>query len=90
VTLPSLATQQKRDTARAHRSGLPAEAGVIAGYAVFGAVAQMRHTEAGAMLDAKILVAVPEPAALDVLAPVYAFRRERGHAPEGEAVRVGD
>jgi hypothetical protein len=35
------------------------EAGIITDYAVFGAVAQMRYTEAVLMLDACILVAVP-------------------------------
>ena len=64
--------------------------GVIAGYAVFGAVAQMRYTEAVATLDADVLVAVPEPAALDLLTPIYAFCKDRGYEPEGEAVRVGD
>jgi hypothetical protein len=66
------------------------EAGVVEAYAVFGAVAQMRYTEAVATLDADVLVALPEPAALDVLAPIYAFCRQRGYVPEGEAVRVGD
>jgi hypothetical protein len=66
------------------------EAGVIRQYAVFGAVAQMRYTEAIVTLDADVLVAVPDPDALDVLSPIYAFCRERGYLPEGEAVRVGD
>jgi hypothetical protein len=65
-------------------------AGVIQDYAVFGAVAQMRYTEAVATFDADVLVAVPEPDALDVLAPLYAFCRERGYSLEGEAIRVGD
>ena len=65
-------------------------AGVIADYAVFGAVAQMRYTEAVTTLDADILVSVPQTAALDVLSPIYAFCRERGYQPEGEAIRVGD
>lgn len=65
-------------------------AGVITEYAVFGAVAQMRYTEAVATLDADVLVAVPEPDALDILSPIYAFCGERGYRPEGEAVRVGD
>ena len=34
-------------------------AGVIADYALFGAAAQMRYTEAVATLDADVLVAVP-------------------------------
>jgi hypothetical protein len=59
---------------------------IIADYAVFGAVAQMRYTEAVVTFDADILVAVPEPDKLDVLA----FCRERGYLPEGEAIRVGD
>ena len=64
--------------------------GIIADYAVFGAVAQMRYTEAVVTLDADILVAVAEPDILDVLSPIYAFCRERGYLPEGEAIRVGD
>jgi hypothetical protein len=64
--------------------------GIIADYAVFGAVAQMRYTEAVVTLDAGILVAVAEPDKLDVLIPIYAFCRERGYLPEGEAIRVGD
>lgn len=65
-------------------------AGVINEYAVFGAVAQMRYTEAVATLDADILVGVPDPDALDVLSPIYAFCRARGYEPEGEAIRVGE
>lgn len=66
------------------------EQGIIVDYAVFGAVAQMRYTEAVVTLDADILVAVTEPDKLDVLGPIYAFCRERGYLPEGEAIRVGD
>jgi hypothetical protein len=66
------------------------DAGVITNYAVFGAVAQMRYTEAVLTLDADILVIVPDPDALDLLYPIYAFCRERGYQPEGEAIRVGD
>ena len=66
------------------------EQGIIEDYAVSGAVAQMRYTEAVVTLDADILVAVAEPDKLDVLGPIYAFCRERGYLPEGEAVRVGD
>ena len=65
-------------------------AGVIADYAVFDAVAQMRYTEAVTTLDADILVSVPHTEALDVLSPIYAFCREQGFQPEGEAIRVGD
>jgi hypothetical protein len=66
------------------------EQGIIEDYAVFGAVAQMRYTEAVVTLYADILVAVAEPDKLDVLSPIYAFCRERGYLPEGEAIRVGD
>jgi hypothetical protein len=66
------------------------EQGIIADYAVFGAVAQMRYTEAVVTFDADILVAVAEPDRLDVLSPIYAFCQERGYLPEGEAIRVGD
>ena len=65
-------------------------AGVIDDYAVFGAVAQMRYTEAVATLDADILVVVPDEQALDVLSPIYTFCREQGYQAEGEAIRVGD
>ena len=65
-------------------------AGIIKDYAVFGAVAQMRYTEAVVTLDAHILVDVREPDALDVLNPIYAFCQGRGYQPEGEAISVGD
>lgn len=63
--------------------------GVISDYAVFGAIAQMRYTEAVATLDADILIAVPDRQRLDVLAPVYEFCARLGYRPEGEAIRVG-
>ncbi len=66
------------------------DAGVISDYAVFGAVAQMRYTEAVATFDADILVALPDSGALDLLGPIYAFCRAHGYEPEGEAVRVGE
>ena len=64
--------------------------GVITQYAVFGAVAQMRYTEAVATFDADILVAVPDEQSLDLLSPIYAFCRSRGYNPDGEAILVGD
>lgn len=63
--------------------------GVIADYAMFGAVAQMRYTEPVATLDAEVLVAVQAPERLDVLAPIYEFCIGKGYSPEGEAIRVG-
>lgn len=65
------------------------DAGVIEDYALFGAAAQMRYTEAVATLDADVLIAVPAPDRLDLLEPVYAYCRARGYEAEGEAVRVG-
>ena len=65
------------------------DAGVISDYALFGAAAQMRYTEALATLDADVLVVVPSPNRLDVLGPLYDYCRTRGYEPEGEAVRVG-
>ena len=64
-------------------------AGVIRNYALFGAVAQMRYTEAVATLDADVLVAVPAPDRLDALSGVYEFCAARGYRSEGEAIRVG-
>ncbi len=65
--------------------------GVIRDYALFGAVAQMRYTEPMATLDADVLFLPAEDAGagLDALSPIYSYCRERGHLPEGEAVRVG-
>jgi hypothetical protein len=60
--------------------------GVIRNYALFGAVAQMRYTEAVATLDADVLVA---GGSADRLDDIYEFCTARGYAAEGEAVRVG-
>ena len=65
------------------------DAGVITDYAIFGAVAQMRYTEAVATLDVDVLVGVPDPDRLDVLRDIYHFCAERGFQTEGEALRVG-
>jgi hypothetical protein len=65
------------------------DAGVISDYALFGAAAQMRYTEAVATLDADILVAIPAADRLDILSPIYAFCAKAGYHPEGEAIRVG-
>lgn len=64
-------------------------AGVIANYAVFGAVAQMRYTEPAATLDADVLVAVPDPERPDLLSGIYEFCAAQGFPIEGEAIRVG-
>jgi len=65
------------------------DSGVIADYALFGAVAQMRYTEPVATLDADVLVEVPSAGGLNPLAAIYEFCADRGYQPEGEAVRVG-
>ena len=65
------------------------EAGVVSDYALFGAAAQMRYTEAVATLDADVLVAVSQSDRLDVLGPIYAYCRAQGYEAEGDAVRVG-
>ena len=65
------------------------QVGVIANYALFGAVAQMRYTEPLATLDADVLVAVPEEERLDVLKPIYAFCATKGFHQSGEAIEVG-
>lgn len=63
--------------------------GVIQNYALFGAMAQMRYTEAVATLDADVLVAVPSADKMDVFTGIYGFCKERGFETEGEAIRVG-
>lgn len=65
-------------------------AGVIADYAVFGAVAQMRYTDAVATMDADVLVALSPDGDLDVLRSIYEFCSSRDYHPEGEAILVGD
>lgn len=65
------------------------DAGVITDYALFGAAAQMRYTEAVATLDVDVLVAVPSADRINLLAPIYQFCNSRGYALEGEAVRIG-
>jgi hypothetical protein len=63
--------------------------GVITAYALFGAIAQMRYTEAVATLDVDVLIEVPEPDRLDPLSGVYEVSARHGYQAEGEAVRVG-
>ncbi|MBW8004024.1 MAG: hypothetical protein FVQ80_18860 [Planctomycetes bacterium] len=63
---------------------------VIKDYAVFGAVAQMRYTEAVATMDADVLIVLPRQGSINLLKPVYEFCRSQGYLPEGEAIRVGD
>jgi len=65
------------------------DAGVITNYALFGAIAQMRYTAPVATIDADVLIAVPSPHRLDLLAPIYRYCRERGFESEGETIRVG-
>jgi hypothetical protein len=64
--------------------------GVITDYALFGAAAQIRYTEAVVTMDADVLVGVSNPNVLDVLRPIYDFCASRGYRPEGEAVTVGE
>jgi hypothetical protein len=66
------------------------EAGVILRYAIFGAVAQMRYTDAVATADADILVALPDESPLDVLGPIYKFCEAKGFKPTGDAIQIGD
>jgi hypothetical protein len=63
---------------------------VITSYAVFGAVAQMRYTEAVSTMDADILVGLEDGDPIALLSPIYRYCQEHGYHPEGEAVRVGD
>lgn len=65
-------------------------AGVIANYAVFGAVAQMRYTPTVATMDADILVVIEGQDSLDVLKPIYKFCTGRGYAPDRETIRIGE
>ena len=64
--------------------------GIIRTYAVFGAVAQMRYTEAVVTMDMDVLVELDDTGPLVILTPIYEFCRRQGYEPEGEAIRVGD
>ena len=63
---------------------------VITDYAIFGAVAQMRYTEAVATMDADILVAIPSESKFVILTPIYSFCSSLGYIAEGDAIRVGN
>jgi hypothetical protein len=63
-------------------------AGVICEYAVRGAVAQMRYTEAVSTMAADILVAIPGAPSPDLLRPIYEYCTSRGFPVEGEQIRV--
>lgn len=63
--------------------------GVVTSYAVFGAVAQMRYTEAVTTLDVDILVILPDANRLDALSSIYEYCARQGYHSEGEAIRVG-
>ena len=64
--------------------------GVITNYAIFGAVAQMRYTEAVVTMDMGVLVALPGKPGLDLLGAISRYCESRGGVPEGEAIRVGE
>ncbi|MEM4247831.1 MAG: hypothetical protein QXH80_01070 [Candidatus Nanoarchaeia archaeon] len=66
------------------------EKGIIRTYAIFGAVAQMRYTEAIVTLDMDILVAMHETDSIAILSPIYQFCLQKGYYPEGEAIKIGD
>lgn len=55
---------------------------IVADYALFGAVAQMRYTEAVATMDADVLVAVFTASSLDGLGTIYEYCAARGYKPE--------
>ena len=63
---------------------------VIKTYAVFGAVAQMRYTEAVMTMDVDVLISLPRPTPFVILTPIYEFCKEKGYLPEGEAIMVGE
>ena len=65
-------------------------ANIIKDYAVFGAVAQMRYTEAVVTMVAHVLIVPPKQGSIGELSPICEFCSSRGYAPEGEAIRVGD
>ena len=66
------------------------EATLIRNYALFGAMAQVRYTEAVSTFDVDVLVDLADTERLDALGPIYEYCARRGWKPEGEAVRVGD
>jgi hypothetical protein len=65
-------------------------AGIITDYAIFGAVAQMRYTQAVVTMGADILVVMERQDSLDVLKPIYDFCSVRGYTPDRGTIRVGE
>ncbi len=64
--------------------------GIINTYAIFGAVAQMRYTEAVVTLDLDILISIQDTNSLAILSPIYKFFKEKGYEPAGEAIEIDD
>ena len=64
------------------------DSGVIESYAIFGAVAQMRYTEAVMTMDVDVLVILPDSNPFVILTPIYDFCKKKGYFPEGEAVKI--
>lgn len=66
------------------------EKSIISNYAIFGAVAQMRYTEAVMTMDMDVLVALPQDTGFNLLSDIYSFCKSRSYLPEGDAIRVAD
>ncbi|MBW1660504.1 MAG: hypothetical protein JRJ48_08415, partial [Deltaproteobacteria bacterium] len=62
------------------------EKGIITHYALFGAVAQMRYTQAVATMDVDVLVALPAMTDFVVLTPIYEFCSALGYRAERDAI----
>jgi len=48
-------------------------ANIVKDYAVFGAVAQMRYSEAVVTMDADVLIVTPKQGSIDELIPIYGY-----------------
>lgn len=60
------------------------EDGVITNYAIFGAVAQMRYTEAVVTMDMDVRVALPEEPGLDLFPRFTSTVSSGGNCPRGK------
>jgi hypothetical protein len=66
--------------------------GIIANYAVGGAVGATFYVEPVATVDVDVFVELPSSSGSSLVnpSPIFAFLRSRGHMMEGEYVRIGD
>ena len=64
------------------------EDGIIAQYAIGGAVAAIFYIEPLTTNDLDIFFHVPDASGLDLLEPIYSYLKGLGYTPEGDAIEI--